>query len=86
MIKIEEHRLFKRYYRKLSTKQKTLYKQRVLILEKNPRHTLLKMHSLHGILEGCYAFSLSGDLRVVFQWVNKNHIVLIKIGTHNQVY
>ena len=80
-IKVEEHRLFKKYYKKLSEKQKILYKQRLGLLQTNYRHPLLKLHNLSGDLKGCYAFSLGGDLRV-----DKNHILLVKIGTHNQVY
>ena len=86
MIRVEEHRLFTKYYRKLSIKQKIRYQQRVAILIENPKHPLLKVHALKGELEGFYVFSLSGDLRVVFDWPEKNHIILHKIGTHNQVY
>lgn len=85
-LKIEEHRLFKKYYKKLSAKEKVLYKQRIKILQENIKHPLLKVHPLRGNLNGLFAFSLSGDLRVIFMWKSRNHIVLYKIGTHNQVY
>jgi mRNA-degrading endonuclease YafQ of YafQ-DinJ toxin-antitoxin module len=85
-IKIEEHRIFKKYYQKLSVKQQIIYHDRILLLQKNIKHPLLKLHPLRGTLNGFYAFSLSGDLRVIFQWISDNHIVLYKIGTHNQIY
>jgi len=87
MIKtVEKHRIFKAYFKKLSVKQKIIFSQRMDIFIKNPKHPLLKVHKLHGNLNDLYAFSLGGDLRVVFEWVKKDHIILYKIGTHNQVY
>ena len=86
MIKIREHRSFKKYFHKLSQKQKVLFIQRLQILKDNPKHPFLKIHPLKGNLYGFYAFSLGGDLRVRFKWINKDIIRLYKIGTHNQVY
>lgn len=86
MIKVRKHHLFKKYYQKLSSKQKALFIQRIQILQQNPRHPLLKIHKLKGKLKDFYAFSLGGDLRVCFIWFDKNTIRLYKIGTHNQVY
>ena len=86
MIKIQEHRLFKKYIYKLSAKQRVLFIQRLEILKTNPKHPLLKIHRLKGKLNFFYAFSLGGDLRVRFKWIDKNTIRLYKIGTHNQVY
>ena len=85
-IKVEEHRMFKKYYQKLSVKQQAVYHQRLLLLQDNIRHPLLKIHTLKGNLNNLYSFSLGGDLRVIFLWISKNHIILYKIGTHNQVY
>jgi len=85
-IRIEEHRNFRKYFAKLSPKQKTLFVQRIRIFAMNPNHSLLKTHSLEGWLKNFSAFTLGGDLRVVFQWITKDHILLHKVGTHNQVY
>lgn len=86
MIKIQEHRLFSKYILKLSVKQRVLFIQRLEILRTNPKHPFLKIHKLKGALKNFYVFSLGGDLRVQFKWVDKDIIRLYKIGTHNQVY
>ena len=86
MIKVQEHRLFKRYIYKLSAKQRILFVQRLEILCNNPKHPLLNIYRLKGELRDFYSFSLVGDLRVRFKWIDKNIIRLYKIGTHNQVY
>jgi addiction module RelE/StbE family toxin len=86
MIRITKHRLLQKSYRKLSGEQKMLFMQRTKLFQNNPNHPLLKTHMLKGDLKGFYAFSLGGNLRVCFRWIDKNTIRLYKIGTHNQVY
>ena len=51
----------------------------------------LKVHKLHGELEGLYACSVEYDLRIVFDIVqnpktNEKEILLVDIGTHEEVY
>lgn len=61
------------------------------LLQKDPFQPQLKTHKLKGILEGCWACSVEYNLRIVFDFV-KNHvtddteILLINIGTHEEVY
>ncbi len=86
MIKIEKHRIFKRYFQKLSDKQKILFYNRINQFVVSPQNKILNTHSLKGDLNGFYSFSLGGDLRVIFLWENKNKIILYKVGTHNQIY
>ena len=52
---------------------------------------LLKTHKLHGELEGLFACSVEYDLRIVFDIVENSRtkekeILLIDIGTHEEVY
>ncbi len=59
----------------------------LLQLELDPRATSLKTHKLQGELKGYLACSAGYDLRIVFE-ENKteDYIVLITIGTHDEVY
>lgn len=86
MIKVEEHRIFSSYLKKLTAKQLKVYKARILQFQNDPRSALLRVHPLKGALKGRYSFSLGGNLRVVFFWPTKDRIILYKIGSHNQVY
>ena len=61
------------------------FKQRWLMFEKDENHPLLKNHSLKGNLSGYKAFSITGDIRVIYK-KEKNKIILYDIGAHNQVY
>ena len=42
-------------------------------------------HRLTGKLRGLRAFSVGGDVRVVYQ-ETEDHYLLLDIGSHNQVY
>ena len=86
MIKFDKHRNFKADFKKLTEKQKTMFYQRMKLFIQNPRSEALKVHKLHGNLSGLSAFSLGGDLRIIFSWIDKDHIIFLRIGTHNQVY
>lgn len=61
------------------------------LLAKEPFHPSLKTHKLRGTLEGLWACWVAYDCRVVFLFIPDPHggedaIVLVDIGTHDQVY
>lgn len=49
------------------------------------RREPLNDHPLTGKLKGLRAFSVGGDVRVVYQETD-DHYLLLDIGSHNQVY
>jgi addiction module RelE/StbE family toxin len=64
---------------------KEKYRQRVKIFLVDPSSPVLKDHSLVGERIRLRAFSITGDVRVVYQqW--EDGIIFLDIGTHNQVY
>lgn len=83
---VERHRLFVGYFEKLSAKQRRFFYVRLELFVQNPRSPLLRVHKLSGNLEGFHAFSAGGDLRVVFRWASQDHVILYRIGSHNQAY
>jgi len=57
----------------------------------NPFHSSLDTHKLHGELQGLWACSVEYDCRIVFAFAEQGKhkeecIVLIDIGTHDEVY
>lgn len=80
---------FIKYYRKRIPSGSDLeqrYKDRVAIFVKDRKASVLKNHKLTGKLKGKNAFSITGDIRVVYIEESKNLIVFVDIGSHNQVY
>ncbi len=46
-------------------------------------HSKLKVHSLHGKLKGLYSFSVNYKYRILFKYLDKNEVFIIKIGDHD---
>jgi len=59
-------------------------------LAQDPFHPRLETHKLKGKLAGSWACSAGYDLRIVFDFVKsttgETEILLIDIGTHDEVY
>ena len=80
---------FDKHYIMRIASNKKLDKQfqvRIRLLSSDPKHPLLKLHKLSGNLENLYSFSITGDIRVLFEKISDNEIMLRDIGSHNQVY
>ena len=85
---------YKRAFRK-TTKNNPYLKSKILeameLLQMDPLSPELKSHKLKGILEGSWTCTVGYDLRIVFTFVknpvsNETEILLIDIGTHDEVY
>jgi mRNA-degrading endonuclease YafQ of YafQ-DinJ toxin-antitoxin module len=52
----------------------------------DPFNKQLRTHKLTGKLQGLWAFSVDYDVRVVFSFLNENEVLLIDLGSHDEVY
>jgi addiction module RelE/StbE family toxin len=81
---------FKRSYKKRIANDDLLkkkFREAMIIFANNQFDSRLKTHKLTGKLKGLSAFSVSYDCRVVFKFEENNKsILLIDIGTHDEVY
>lgn len=83
------------YTQQLQRRLKQRYSQQPEVIERLKRHLELfskgvrkepvNDHPLTGKLKGLRAFSVGGDVRVVYQETDEHHL-LLDIGSHNQVY
>lgn len=60
-------------------------------LSNDPFHPLLRTHKLKGRLAGSWACSVDYDTRIVFEFVrnpqsNDEEILLLSVGSHDEVY
>jgi addiction module RelE/StbE family toxin len=60
-------------------------------LSTDPFHSSLESHKLKGELAGVWACSVAYDLRILFEFVQnpesgQQEILLLAIGSHNEVY
>ncbi len=87
-MKIYPTKNFKKNYKKRIKSNKRLVKrfdERYDLFEENPENPILLDHSLSGKLTGHRAFSVTGDIRVIY-YIFENVTYFVDIGTHNQVY
>lgn len=85
----EVHPDFRRHYKKRVAPHPRLIsktKQRIAMFQKDPRNPTLKDHALTGKKCHLRAFSVTGDIRIVYKPTSKNTVLFLDIGTHNQVY
>jgi len=83
---IQYSTLFAKHYRKRISPYSKIgkqVKQHIKQFLDNPK--LVKDHALVGQKLGLRSFSVSGDIRIVYQNLGDRYL-FIDIGTHNQVY
>lgn len=61
-------------------------KERLILFQTDPKSLLLKNHKLKGTFLGYRAFSITGDIRIVYEQESEDIVTLVDIGSHNQVY
>jgi len=80
---------FKRSYKKRvrnnSRLKKKFWEKMEFFLE-NPFFPQLRTHKLSGKLAGQWAFSVDDDCRIVFEFVGEDRVLLIDVGSHDEVY
>ena len=79
---------FKKIYAKRILPYKNLDKrfvERYRLFVNDSKNPVLKDHALSGKLQGYRAFSVTGDIRVVY-YIHEDIAYFVDIGAHNQVY
>jgi mRNA-degrading endonuclease YafQ of YafQ-DinJ toxin-antitoxin module len=75
-------RFFRRHPELISQYEKTLR-----LLEINPSHPSLRLHSLGGKLQGLYSVSINMTYRVSLEFtIQEDSIVLVNVGSHDDIY
>lgn len=69
--------------KKLTKEKQLLAVKREEIFLKDPFDPRLKTHKLTGIFKDYWAFSLTYSDRVLFRFIDKNEVILYKIGSHD---
>ncbi len=88
-MNISYHKNFLKSYRKRILPNSSLdgkFKERLKLFIEDKSNSILKDHNLKGGKSKYRAFSITGDIRVVYEKVSSSSILLHDVGTHNQVY
>lgn len=78
-------RLFKKWQKRHPDLVET-FRKKLSLFTHEPYHPSLRTHRLTGQLQAYWAFSITYEYRVVFEFLAENRVLLIDIGTHDEVY
>jgi mRNA-degrading endonuclease YafQ of YafQ-DinJ toxin-antitoxin module len=63
------------------------YEKTLRLLELDPFHPSLRTHKLEGRLQDLFSVSINMSYRIVLEMeINDEEIILINIGSHDQIY
>lgn len=89
MIKIRVSGRFDLDYKRLILSEPELKEvvwTKIKIFRKRPSDSRLRNHPLKGKLKGKWAFSITDNIRIVYEWKSKNIVRFLAIGKHEGVY
>jgi mRNA interferase YafQ len=88
--RIEVSPAFRRSFKRFQKRGSGSVEQVALVigqLEQEPFAAFLGTHKLKGELRGYWSCSAGYDLRIVFEWFQDDDLILlVDIGTHDEVY
>ncbi|MEB3311980.1 MAG: type II toxin-antitoxin system mRNA interferase toxin, RelE/StbE family [Snowella sp.] len=62
------------------------FEDKLTLFCSEPFHPSLKTHGLSGNLKSYFAFSINYEHRVIFKFMSEDEVLLVEIGTHDEVY
>ncbi|MDO9326041.1 MAG: type II toxin-antitoxin system mRNA interferase toxin, RelE/StbE family [Methanoregula sp.] len=91
MVELIWEERFKKTYRKWSNQHpelKVQFAKKIVQFEEDPFHPSLKTHTLSGVLKGLWSFRITYEHHLVFDFIDESRtqVVLIDIGSHEEVY
>ena len=89
MVNLVWDQAFKKKYKKIFTLNAELKKsfwEAITSFSQNPFDPKLRTHKLTGKLKGLWSFSVSYNCRVIFRFISDHEVLLIDIGSHDEVY
>jgi len=79
-------RTFNKFRNSLSKKDRTKLRKRFEIFRENVFDNRLRTHKLKGALSDYYACSISSSDSIVFRILDDDGVLLVDIGSHEEVY
>jgi addiction module RelE/StbE family toxin len=84
-MQIRRHKDFKKQYKKLPSKIKDKFNQRLILFLKNQFSSILNNHKLHGEWRGHRSINITGTYRAIY-YETGDAIWFVAIDTHPQLY
>ena len=81
--------LSKRFEKDFAKLPKPIKKKVLVVLQKfinNPQDESLRSHSLSGRRNTHFSINVTGDLRAVYVYIEKDIVHFIAVGSHSELY
>ncbi|HEY1645489.1 MAG TPA: hypothetical protein VGF75_03840 [Candidatus Saccharimonadales bacterium] len=85
-MQVQTHKRYDAMWAKLDRKQQLQVMAALKLFMTNRNKKELRIHQLRGKYYPQYSLSAADDLRIHFLVVKKNRVVLMLVGTHDQLY
>ncbi len=79
------HRTFLKKFKKLPSRIRERFEERLELFLENPTDETLNNHSVEKTFPDCRSINITGDYRAVFRQQDTTAIFII-IGTHSELY
>ncbi len=77
---------FDKQFSKFSDKVKNQCIEKIEIFMQNPYYETLNNHNLGGKYRGCKSIDVTGDIRIIYEILEKNIAYFLAIGSHSELY
>ena len=85
-LQIRRAKSFDRCFRKLDSRKKKKVIETLRLFSVDPYNPKLKNHNLKGKMKNISSISAEFDLRIIFCKEGEGEILLLRVGSHDQVY
>jgi len=85
-MKIIFHKTFEKQYKKFSGKIRQRIKEKNILFEKDPYNPILNNHALNGKYTGYRSISVTGNIRIIYKFLDKDTVLFSELGTHSELY
>ena len=77
---------FEKKYKKLPNKIKLKVKEKNILFVQDSYNSSLNNHALHGKYMGYRSINITGNLRIIYKFLDKDKVLFTEIGTHSDLY
>lgn len=85
-MKLIFHSNFRKQFKKLRKNQQNKFRKQLEIFIENPFDPVLSNHPLRGKYEGYRSINVGGDLRAIYEMIEKDTAYFIAVDTHSKLY
>jgi mRNA-degrading endonuclease YafQ of YafQ-DinJ toxin-antitoxin module len=82
MLRITYTERFQKHYRKLTSEEKNLFRNKLSLFVENPYHPSLRVKRIQGSTD-LFEFSVNMDIRVIWFYEGESLVALVDIGHHD---